>query len=142
MAAMRDRPPAASCAAAGGPAAPAAAALLNLVVAAGAPDARAGAAGCLCCRQAHITLITACLWRLARCLATDSLRIWAKEPAAVATQGHHCSQKACQPRLLCRLQVTVAVVRYESLQRQRIGVTSTYLAERLAVRSALLAKQT
>ena len=31
-------------------------------------------------------------------------------------------------------QVTVAVVRYESLQRQRIGVTSTYLAERLAVR--------
>ena len=30
-------------------------------------------------------------------------------------------------------QVTVAVVRYESLKRQRIGVTSTYLAERLAV---------
>ena len=34
-------------------------------------------------------------------------------------------------------QVTVAVVRYESLQRQRIGVTSTYLAERLAVHCLL-----
>ena len=32
-----------------------------------------------------------------------------------------------------RVQVTVAVVRYASLNRERIGVTSTYLAERLQV---------
>ena len=32
-----------------------------------------------------------------------------------------------------RVQVTVAVVRYRSLSRERIGVTSTYLAERLQV---------
>lgn len=32
-----------------------------------------------------------------------------------------------------RVQVTVAVVRYASLNRQRMGVTSTYLAERLQV---------
>ena len=32
-----------------------------------------------------------------------------------------------------RVQVTVAVVRYASLDRERIGVTSTYLAERLQV---------
>lgn len=32
-----------------------------------------------------------------------------------------------------RVQVTVAVVRYRSLARERIGVTSTYLAERLQV---------
>ncbi len=32
-----------------------------------------------------------------------------------------------------RVQVTVAVVRYHSLARERIGVTSTYLAERLQV---------
>lgn len=32
-----------------------------------------------------------------------------------------------------RVQVTVAVVRYASLSRERIGVTSTYLAERLQV---------
>ncbi len=31
------------------------------------------------------------------------------------------------------LQVTVAVVRYEALARQRVGVTSTLLAERLQV---------
>lgn len=31
------------------------------------------------------------------------------------------------------VQVTVAVVRYASLDRERIGVTSTYLAERLQV---------
>lgn len=31
------------------------------------------------------------------------------------------------------VQVTVAIVRYESLGRPRIGVTSTYLAERLKV---------
>ena len=31
------------------------------------------------------------------------------------------------------MQVTVAVVRYQSLARERIGVTSTYLAERLQV---------
>lgn len=33
-----------------------------------------------------------------------------------------------------RVQVTVAVVRYVSLARSRLGVTSTYLAERLEVR--------
>ena len=32
-----------------------------------------------------------------------------------------------------RVQVTVAVVRYESLNRHRIGVTSTQLAERIQV---------
>ena len=32
-----------------------------------------------------------------------------------------------------RVGVTVAVVRYESLGRQRIGVTSTYTAERMQV---------
>ncbi len=34
-----------------------------------------------------------------------------------------------------RVQVTVAVVRYDSLGQQRVGVTSTLLAERLQVRS-------
>ncbi len=32
-----------------------------------------------------------------------------------------------------RVQITVATVRYQSLGRARIGVTSTYLAERLKV---------
>lgn len=40
-----------------------------------------------------------------------------------------------------RVQVTVATVRYQSLGRPRIGVTSTYLAERLKV-SSLLLRQT
>ena len=36
-----------------------------------------------------------------------------------------------------RVAATVAVVRYESLNRRRIGVTSTQLAERLQARSPL-----
>jgi sulfite reductase (NADPH) flavoprotein alpha-component len=35
-----------------------------------------------------------------------------------------------------RVQVTVAVVRYASLNRQRIGVTSTQLAERIQAQAA------
>ena len=38
------------------------------------------------------------------------------------------------------VQVTVAVVRYASLNRERIGVTSTYLAERLQVCALLWAQ--
>lgn len=36
------------------------------------------------------------------------------------------------------LQVTVAVVRYTSLLKERLGVASTHLAERMQVRKPLL----